>query len=135
MKKRLIPFLSLLALTSCAPVAQMLQPKEQATLTREVGALTTTLLLTNPGPDALTGDPTRTGDGPALTLSGTDLRPDQVAERWCRVNTERTRLSCNLPNVPAGQRLRVLLLGEVQDGGVIAYRPSLGARPVLVWLR
>ncbi|WP_339098331.1 hypothetical protein WDJ50_18360 (plasmid) [Deinococcus sp. VB142] len=135
MKKLLTLAALTLALTSCAPVAQLLQPKERATLTRETGALATTLLLTNPGPDALTGDPTREGDGPALTVSGTDLRPDQVAQTWCRTNAERTRLSCNLPNVPAGQRLRLLLMGQVQDGGVIAYRPSLGPRPVLVWLR
>lgn len=132
MKKVLI--LAALALTSCAPLTQLVQPKEQATLTRETGALTTTVLLTNPGPDALTGDPTRTGDGPALTLSGSDLRPDQVAERWCRTNPGRTRLSCNLPEVSAGQRLRVLLQGQVQDGAVIAYRPSSGARPVVLWL-
>ena len=131
--KKLLPLL--LVLTSCAPVVQLAQPTERATLTRETGALSTTLLLTNPGPDALTGDPKRTGDGPALTLSGADLRPDQVAEGWCRANTGRTRLSCNLPAVPPGQRLRVLLLGQVSDGAVIAYRPSSGARPVLIWLR
>ena len=116
------------------PEVNLTEPLSQS-LIRETDALTTTLLLTNPGPDALTGDPTRTGDGPALTLSGADLRPDQVAERWCYANAKRTRLSCNLPNVPAGQRLRVLLMGEVQDGAVIAYRLSSGARPVLVWLR
>lgn len=127
---RLLPLL-LALLVSCAPVAQLAQPGEQATLTRDG----LSLLLSNPGPDALTGDPSRPGDGPALTIDGAALQPDAQAATWCRQTTP-ARWACNLPTIPAGQRLRVVFVaGEVRDAGVWAYRPGLGARPVIVWLR
>lgn len=126
-----LALLAALVLSACAPVAQLAQPGEGATLTRDADAL----LLSNPGPGPLAGDPTRPGDGPALTVSGAGLGGDPAALTWCRANPERTRLSCNLPEVPAGQRLRIRLTGDVQDAAVLAYRPTTGARPVLVWLK
>ncbi|GAA5514756.1 hypothetical protein Dcar01_03517 [Deinococcus carri] len=131
MKKMLLFLVAGLGLASCAPVAQLAQPNEHATLTRENGSL----VLANPGPDALTGDPSRAGDGPALTALGTGLTPDAAAATWCRTNAARTQFTCNLPNVPAGQQVRVTLAGTVLDAGVLAYRESVGARPVLVWLK
>jgi hypothetical protein len=132
MKRLLI--LAAVLLCGCAPVAQLAQPNERATLTRDGMSV----LLTNPGPDALTGDPTRPGDGPALTLQGSaDLALDEAARGWCQPVTVATgrRFACNLPTVLAGQRLRVTwTAGTVTDAGVIAYRPSLGVRPVLIWL-
>lgn len=133
MKRLLIA--CLFSLTACAPVAQLAQPGEKATLTRDGQSL----LLSNPGPDALTGDPTRVGDGPALTLEGSgDLALDMAAQAWCKPVTVPVgrRYACNLPTIPAGQRLRLTwTAGTVSDAGVIAYRPSLGVRPVLVWLQ
>lgn len=128
--KRLL-LIGALLLSACAPVAQLAQPQERATLTLDGQSL----LLANPGPDALTGDPGRTGDGPALMVDGVDLVPDAAASVWCAANLAGTRVACNLPTVPAGQRLRVTLAGLVQDAAVLAYRPSSGARPVLVWWR
>ncbi len=129
MKKLLI--LSVLALTSCAPLVQLAQPKEKATLTRDGQRL----LLTNPGPDALTGDPSRPGDGPALVADGTNLWPDTQASAWCKTDGRHTRLMCNLPVVPPGQRLRITFTGTVNDAGTMAYRPSQGARPIVIWLK
>lgn len=120
-----------LLLASCAPLTQMAQPREQATLTRDGQSL----LLTNPGPDALTGDPSRPGDGPALVASGVGLSPDATAATWCKSNADKTRLICALPPVPAGQRLRVTMTGTLLDAGAMAYRPSRGAKPVVVWLK
>lgn len=130
MKKVLL--LAVLALTSCAPLAQLAQPREAATLTRDGQSL----LLGNPGPDALTGDPGRPGDGPALTVDGAGLVPDEAAARWCRANEARTRVDCTLPEVPARQRLRVTFTsGVINDAAVLAYRAGSGSRPVLVWLK
>lgn len=132
MKRLLIA--CLLTLTACAPAAQLAQPNERATLTRDGQSL----LLSNPGPDALTGDPGRAGDGPALTVNGTvDLALDETARAWCQPVTVSTgrRYACNLPTVPAGQRLRVAwTAGQITDAAVLAYRPGLGPRPVLIWL-
>lgn len=123
--------LAALALSACAPVAQLAQPQERATLIRDGQSL----LLANPGPDALTGDPSRAGDGPALTVLGVNLVPDAGAAAWCVPNASRTQLACNLPDVQVGQRVRVTVAGEVRDAAVLAYRPGLGARPVLIWLK
>ncbi|MBB5234492.1 hypothetical protein [Deinococcus budaensis] len=132
MKKHLMLLVAALSFASCAPVAQLAQPGEAATLTRD-GA---SLLLSNPGPDALTGDPGRAGDGPALTVEGSGLVPDDQAALWCKSNGMKTRLSCNLPNVPAGSRLRVTLMaGQVGDALLLAYRASKGAVPVFVALK
>lgn len=132
MKRLLIA--CLLILTACAPAAQLAQPNERATLTREGMSL----LLTNLGPDALTGDPGRVGDGPALTVNGSaDLALDEAARAWCQPVTVATgrRYACNLPEVPAGHRLRVTwTAGQVTDAAVLGYRPGLGPRPLLIWL-
>ncbi|MDP9766475.1 hypothetical protein [Deinococcus enclensis] len=132
MKRLLI--LAAVLLSACAPVAQLAQPGEKATLTRDGQSL----LLTNPAPDALTGDPGRAGDGPALTVNGTaDLALDETARAWCQPVTVATgrRYACNLPTVPAGQRQRVTwTAGQVTDAAVLGYRPGLGPRPVLIWL-
>lgn len=128
---RQVFLLGLLALTACAPVAQLAQPTERATLTRDG----LSLLLTNPGPDNLTGDPSRPGDGPALVADGTNLWPDAQAAAWCKTDSGHTRLMCNLPVVPPGQRLRITFTGTVNDAGAMAYRPSQGARPIVIWLK
>lgn len=131
--RRALPtlLLGLLAvLPGCAPAAQLAQPNERATLTRSG----LSLVVTNPGPDALTGDPSRTGDGPALTVQGTGLVPAAQAAQWCEAVTS-SRWACTLPGVPAGQRLRVTFTaGTLLDAAVFAYRPSLGARPVILWM-
>ncbi|GGB62510.1 hypothetical protein [Deinococcus soli (ex Cha et al. 2016)] len=120
----------LVLLTACAPLVQVAQPAERATLTRAGLSVT----LTNPGPDALTGDPSRAGDGVALTVQGAGLVPDAQAAQWCRAATS-TSWACTLPDVPAGQRLEVTFTaGTLLDAAVFTYRPSLGARPVILWM-
>ena len=132
MKKTLLLSVLSLSLAACAPAVQLAQPNERATLTQDGQSL----LLTNPGPDALVGDPGRPGDGPVLAVDGAGLALDVVATRWCTVNTARTRADCTLPDVPAGQRLRVTFTaGQIHDAAVLAYRPGLGSRPVAVWLK
>lgn len=116
-------------LTGCAPLAQLAQPAERATLTRDG----LTLTLTNPGPDALTGDPAR-ADGPALTVQGAGLVPDAQAAQWCR-SASATSWACALPDVPAGGARRVAFTaGTIRDAAVFGYRPGLGPRPVVIWL-
>ncbi|UQN09385.1 hypothetical protein [Deinococcus sp. QL22] len=96
-------------------------------------------MLTNPGPDALTGDPTKPTDGPALTIDTSDtLRLDAVAQAWC--TSEKIsiglRWSCNVPNLLPGTQVRVRFEGgTVIDATVLAYRPGSGIRPVSVWLK
>ncbi|UQN10346.1 hypothetical protein [Deinococcus sp. QL22] len=137
MKKVLFHSLLLctLALASCAPVAQLLQPAERSTLTRDGSSL----VLTNPGPDALTGDPTKPTDGPALTIDTSDtLRLDAVAQAWCTSEkiSVGLRWSCNVPNLLPGTQIRVRFEdGTVIDATVLAYRPSSGVRPVSIWLK
>lgn len=126
--KRLLILVAVL-LTGCAPLAQLAQPAERATLTRDG----LTLTLTNPGPDALAGDPAR-ADGPALTVQGTGLMPDAQATQWCKAASA-TSWACDLPDVPAGSARRVTFVaGTIRDAAVFGYRPGLGPRPVVIWL-
>ncbi|GAQ23930.1 hypothetical protein DEIGR_400063 [Deinococcus grandis] len=121
----------LVLLTACAPLVQVAQPDERATLTRAGLSVT----LTNPGPDALTGDPSRAGDGVALTVQGVGLVPDAQAAQWCRAATS-TSWACTLPDLPVGTSRRVTFTaGTLLDAAAFGYRPSLGARPVLIWLQ
>ncbi|WP_412027000.1 hypothetical protein [Deinococcus yunweiensis] len=136
MKRALLTVLAL-TLAACAPVAQLAQPNETATLTLDARSV----VLANPGPDALTGDPSRPGDGVALTLRGTAMVPDILAAQWCGFNLLAVpvvpvdSLSCSVPAVPAESEARVTLTaGTISDGAAFAYRPSSGARPVIVWL-
>lgn len=128
--KRFLIFI-LVLLTACAPLVQVAQPDERATLTRAGLSVT----LTNPGPDALTGDPSRAGDGVALTVQGVGLVPDAQAAQWCRAATS-TSWACTLPDLPGGSSRRVTFTaGTLLDAAAFGYRPSLGARPVLIWLQ
>lgn len=121
----------LVLLTACAPLVQVAQPAERATLTRSGLSVT----LTNPGPDALIGDPSRAGDGVALTVQGVGLVPDAQAAQWCRAATS-TSWACTLPDVPVGSSRRVTFTaGTLLDAAAFGYRPLLGARPVLIWLQ
>ncbi|MCD0174398.1 hypothetical protein IHN32_00305 [Deinococcus sp. 14RED07] len=127
--KRVLMFI-LVLLTACAPLVQVVQPAERATLTRAGLSVT----LNNPGPDALTGDPSRAGDGVALTVQGVGLVPDAQAAQWCRAVTS-TSWACTLPDLPVGSSRRVTFTaGTLLDAAAFGYRPSLGARPVLIWL-
>lgn len=128
--KRFLIFI-LVLLTACAPLVQVAQPAERATLTRAGLSVT----LTNPGPDALTGDPSRAGDGVALTVQGVGLVPDAQAAQWCHAATS-TSWACTLPDLPVGSSRRVTFTaGTLLDAAAFGYRPSLGARPVLIWLQ
>lgn len=128
MKRILLSLVAVLA--SCAPLVQIAQPSERATLSR-VGL---TLTVDNPGPDALTGDPSRAGDGVALTVHGSGLTPDAQAAQWCRQSAP-DAWACNVPEIAAGSRRSVTFTaGLITDAAAFGYRPSLGARPVLLWL-
>ncbi|MDV6376018.1 hypothetical protein [Deinococcus arenicola] len=136
--------ITLLALTlsACAPAAQLLQPDEKATLA--VQGLS--VLMTNPGPDALTGDKSVAGDGPALNVVGVNIKPDAVAAPWCEEVTLKAgvRWVCNLPEIPAdaNRPLRVTFVGDVGSetpqlmrADLAAYRASLGAKFVVLYSR
>ena len=127
--KRLI-LLCALSLSACAPLAQLAQPGEAARLTQDG----LSLVISNPGPDALTGDPSRATPGGVLTVDGAGLTPDSQAAGWCKLNTS-ARYDCQLPEIPAGQRLRVTFTaGAINDAALLAYRASRGAVPVAVFL-
>jgi hypothetical protein len=134
--KRLLLLLAALSLTACAPVAGLTQGQDRVPLTRDGRDL----LIVNPGPGALTGDPTRPGDGPALTMTGSaDLTLDATAQTWCTLATSSAprEYRCNLPTIPGGSQLRVVVTaGQVSDAGGLAYRAGKSAwQPVLLWLR
>ena len=107
--------------------------------TGEAGTITfsaPTLLITNPGTDAITNAVGCMDNGPALNVRGVNIKPDAVAVgvRW----------RCNLPEIPANadHPLRVTFVADV--GGetpqvtradLAAYRPSLGAKLVALFSR
>lgn len=137
MKKVLL--LTMLALTACTPIVNRAQPQERSAL--RLDGLS--VLVVNPGPDDLTGDRSREGDGPALNVRGVNIQPDQAARAWCTSNSPQSgvRWACNLPDVPAGQQLRVTFVpvntqqsGRITDAALWAYRPSLKAVPIIRWL-
>ncbi|OLV20122.1 hypothetical protein [Deinococcus marmoris] len=133
-----------LTLSACAPVAQVLQPGEKATLTQQG----LSLVVTNPGPDALTGDPSVAGDGPALNVRGVNIKPDAGAAAWCeevKIDVG-MRWRCGLPEIPFDAvRLTPLritfvpndasLAAQITSASLAAYRPSKGAVPVVVYAR
>lgn len=137
MKKMLL--LTMLALTGCAPLMNRAQPQEHSSM--KLNGLS--IVIANPGPDELTGDRSREGDGPALNVRGVNIQPDQTAKSWCVSGAPESgvRWACNLPDIPAGQQLRVTFApvntqqpGRITDAALWAYRPSLKAVPVVRWL-
>jgi hypothetical protein len=84
-----------LTMTACAPIAQLAQPGEAARLTQDG----LSLLVSNPGPDSLTGDPSRQTPGGVLTVDGVGLVPDDQAKQWCTLNSS-ARWDCPLPRSP-----------------------------------
>lgn len=130
-------------LAACAPVAQVLQPGETATITQQG----LSLVIVNPGPDALTGDPSVPGDGPALNVRGVNIRPDAAAAAWCEqapVSADMVRWICNLPSIPADANaaLRVTFVANdastaarLTSASLAAYRASKGSVPVVVYAR
>ncbi|UQN05426.1 hypothetical protein [Deinococcus sp. QL22] len=135
MKNILLLLSTALTLVACAPALQAVQPNERATLTRDGQSL----VLTNPGPDALTGDPTAPSDGVALTIDGSDaLLLDAQGQKWCTVEKKSfgSRWSCKLPTIAPNTRLRVAWLGgTVNDAAGLAYRPSSDATQIVIWLK
>lgn len=120
-----------LTLTACAPVAQLAQPGEAARLSQEG----LSLLVSNPGPDSLTGDPSRKTPGGVLTVAGMGLVPDDQAKQWCTLNSS-ARWDCELPEIKAGERIRVTFTsGVINDANFIAYRASKGGVPVVLPLK
>ncbi len=93
-----------------------------------------TVQVSNPGPGALTGDPTREGDGPVLQVRGTDLTPAGDAARWC-TSPAAGRWSCVLPQIPQASTLTVRFTGgvgaRISSADFAAYSPARGSLPVL----
>lgn len=148
--RKLLAAALVLTLTACTPALQRAAPAvvdtatsatqllQHVSLTRDV----LSLLLNNTGSDALTGNGTP-GDGPGLVVTGENIRPDEAAQAWCKPLpvAAAVRWSCNLPDVPAAQRLRVTFVpvgpgpaAIVQASG-FAYRPSAPGLPVFYELR
>ena len=93
-----------------------------------------TVQINNPGPGALTGDPTRTGDGPVLRVRGIDLIPSGDAARWC-TSPVVGRWTCVLPEIPKDTTLPVTFTGgpaaRLNSADFAAYRAGRGSLPVL----
>ncbi|CAM3837198.1 hypothetical protein [Deinococcus frigens] len=122
--------LSALALSACAPIAQLAQPGEAKIIQEGLS-----LLVPNTGVDALTGDPSRQTPGGVLTVSGLGLVPDAEAKTWCTLNTS-ARWDCRLPEIGAGQRARVTFSsGVINDAVFAGYRASKGGVPVFLFLK
>ena len=128
--KRLF-LLCALTMTACAPLAQLAQPGEPARLTQDG----LSLLVSNSGPDALTGDPSRNIPGGVLTVDGLGLVPDDQARQWCTLNSS-MRWDCFVPEIKAGERIRVTFTsGVINDAVFIGYRASKGGVPVVLPLK
>ncbi|GGO18802.1 hypothetical protein [Deinococcus humi] len=128
--KRLL-LLCALTMTACAPIAQLAQPDESARLTQDG----LSLLVSNPGPESLTGDPSRNIPGGVLTVDGLGLTPDDQAKQWCMLNSS-ARWDCFVPEVKAGERVLVTFTsGVINDAMFTGYRASRGAVPVVLMLK
>lgn len=122
--------LSALALSACAPIAQLAQPGEAKIVQEGLS-----LLVPNTGVDALTGDPSRKTPGGVLTVSGVGLVPDVEAKAWCKLNSS-ARWDCVLPEIKAGERSRVTFTtGVINDAVFTGYRASKGGVPVFLLLK
>ncbi len=123
--------LSALTMDACAPVAQLAQPGEIAKLSQDG----LSLLITNPGPDSLTGDPSRKTPGGVLTVDGVGLVPDAQAVQWCKLNSS-ARYDCTLPEIKTGERVRVTFTaGVINDAVFTGYRASKGGVSVFLFLK
>ncbi|GGR11272.1 hypothetical protein [Deinococcus ruber] len=112
MKKLLL--LSLIALASCAPALQTVQ-QEQGSLV-QVGP---SILLKNPGPGPMTGDPSRVGDGPNIAVFGS---ADLSLDAPCYLRKVGT-WACPVTDVPENQQYRVnIMTGSVSGASVTFYR-------------
>lgn len=146
MKKILLLLVTALtfALVSCAPsalsgAAGAALPGAVTAIQNDAATLTldglSTVVITNPGPDALTGDPTRPGDGVSIVVTGTAaLQPVGESVAVCDRLTDR-RYACHLLTVPTGAPLRLAFSAPVRDAVLQGYRPSRGATPITLFLK
>lgn len=96
-------------------------------------------LLTNKGADAMTGDPSRPGDGVSLVVVGTaDLVVSaQVGgAEACMTGTRAGYWRCFVPAILPGQAFRVVpTRGAIQSGSACYYRARRGGLPLCKTLR
>ncbi|ULH15979.1 hypothetical protein MF271_04930 [Deinococcus sp. KNUC1210] len=111
---KLLLLLSLIGLASCAPALQTVQ-REQGSLV-QIGP---SILLKNPGPGPMTGDPSRVGDGPNIAVFGS---VDLSLGAPCSLRKLGTWV-CPVIDVPEGQQYRVnIMAGSVSGASATFYR-------------
>jgi hypothetical protein len=134
----LLSVLGLLA--ACAPAVNLVQPAEQSRLTRDG----LTLMVSNLGPGALTGNPAVPGDGPLLRVEGVGIVPTGPALAWCKPSSSIVAVGvawrCMLPLLPPGApplgvpfeaSLPPGAAPAITDAALFGYR---GDRAVIRWL-
>jgi len=146
--KRLLVVLLACVLASCGPLLQQGVQLAQGGLEavqNDPGTLTrdgVSILLNNPGPEAMIGNPNLAGDGVAVDIQGSDDLVIAAPPAWRCSLAKPGRWHCDVPNIAAGTRARfspglnpvTKTVGTITDAYAAFYRPATGARPIILGL-